>query len=553
MTAVMIGLPVFNGGETLAAALDSILAQSFQDFTIFISDNASTDDTLAICRDYATRDLRIQFESLPTNLTAVENYSHVLARANTPYFMWAAADDLWAPAFVETHHRFLVAHPDYVLSQSRVLFRCAGKPTRLAIGTYPLRGTPRANAACFFANPADNSRFYGLCRTEALQKCYPEGIFHGHDWIVSGATLRFGKHHEVPEILMVRDETSPLKYKASVKLFAHKKYQRYLPMLPMTSAIFRGQLVPMSVSLAWSLFWLNLRIGTRYASFGAHEWLLRSADRKSRSIWTARAAELLALGLSPGLSERLQTVWTKFAKKMSSFVLSKGVVFRGADDIARSPKRLDQKEFGWTAPQALRSRQVEISVLTVLSDELPNALRMLDQIPLAMIDAESYEIVMVDNASTDATEIVLRDRSEFKYLRPMSKLALSAAVDLAVEATDADILVLVDPKVLLHERTIGSLVALLQDADLAVALVAGQDSRRCDLLDRVEGNRGIGPFAFALRRATLLAVKGGYRDMSTFSEVGTEIMARIRASGGRCKSDQSAIVTLPSDKRPLPR
>ncbi|HVX59783.1 MAG TPA: glycosyltransferase, partial [Pirellulales bacterium] len=53
---VSIGLPVYNGENYLALAIDSLLAQTYQDFELIISDNASTDRTEAICRDYASRD-----------------------------------------------------------------------------------------------------------------------------------------------------------------------------------------------------------------------------------------------------------------------------------------------------------------------------------------------------------------------------------------------------------------------------------------------------------------------------------------------------------------
>ena len=53
---VTIGLPVFNGEKYLAQALDSILAQTYQDFEVIISDNASTDDTPLICHKYVAKD-----------------------------------------------------------------------------------------------------------------------------------------------------------------------------------------------------------------------------------------------------------------------------------------------------------------------------------------------------------------------------------------------------------------------------------------------------------------------------------------------------------------
>ena len=49
---VSIGLPVYNGADFLEEALDSLLAQTFEDFELIISDNASTDRTQEICQAY---------------------------------------------------------------------------------------------------------------------------------------------------------------------------------------------------------------------------------------------------------------------------------------------------------------------------------------------------------------------------------------------------------------------------------------------------------------------------------------------------------------------
>jgi len=91
---VTIGLPVFNGVEYISDAVDSILTQSYGNFTLVISDNCSDDGTYEICRRYAEVDSRIILHRQPTNIGAVENYKFTLSKCNTPYFMWAAHDDM---------------------------------------------------------------------------------------------------------------------------------------------------------------------------------------------------------------------------------------------------------------------------------------------------------------------------------------------------------------------------------------------------------------------------------------------------------------------------
>ncbi|WNC86000.1 glycosyltransferase family 2 protein [Thermosynechococcus sp. QKsg1] len=87
-----IGMPVYNGAKFIREALDSLLAQTFTDFELIISDNASTDETEAICREYAAKDKRIRYVRQAQNLGAAANFKYVLDEARGEYFMWAAAD-----------------------------------------------------------------------------------------------------------------------------------------------------------------------------------------------------------------------------------------------------------------------------------------------------------------------------------------------------------------------------------------------------------------------------------------------------------------------------
>lgn len=97
---VSIGLPVYNGSDFLAEAIEAILAQDFGDFELIVSDNASTDATADICARYATLDKRISVTRHPANLGAARNYNDVFHRSSGRYFKWAAHDDLIAPEFL---------------------------------------------------------------------------------------------------------------------------------------------------------------------------------------------------------------------------------------------------------------------------------------------------------------------------------------------------------------------------------------------------------------------------------------------------------------------
>ena len=94
---VSIGMPVYNGEPFIRKALDCLLAQTFTDFELIISDNASPDRTPEICQEYAAKDARIRYIRQKENKGATWNFNFVLEQACAEYFMWAACDDLWSP------------------------------------------------------------------------------------------------------------------------------------------------------------------------------------------------------------------------------------------------------------------------------------------------------------------------------------------------------------------------------------------------------------------------------------------------------------------------
>jgi putative sugar O-methyltransferase len=320
MKRLTIGMPVYNGAATIATALDSLLAQTLADFDLVISDNGSTDATQAICEDYAARDARVRYIRQAMNLGPQMNFRFVLFEAQTPYFMWAAVDDLWAPAFAARNIAVLEADPSLVMSQSQVVFTERGVPTHTATGTYALLDTPRKNAANFFRNPADNSRYYGVFRTEALKRSYPTRPFHALDWAVSAGTLRFGKHYEIPEPLMARDSSDPASYAQAV-LTDHRFWLwRTFPVLFMTRWVLFRRVVPLSPELLWRLFRLNLYMHFR---FGLYK-LDGMAERYLVSHSLMQSLGLRSLGLGAGLGERLRR-----GTRLS------GQLQRGAGRIAR--------------------------------------------------------------------------------------------------------------------------------------------------------------------------------------------------------------------------
>ena len=97
---VSLGVPVYNGEKYLADALESLLQQDYGDFEIIISDNASTDGTEEICRNFAGRDKRIRYYRNETNIGASPNYNRTFELARGRFFKWCAHDDRCLPGFL---------------------------------------------------------------------------------------------------------------------------------------------------------------------------------------------------------------------------------------------------------------------------------------------------------------------------------------------------------------------------------------------------------------------------------------------------------------------
>jgi glycosyltransferase involved in cell wall biosynthesis len=126
---VSIGVPVFNGARHLASCLDSLLAQTYDDLEIVVSDNASTDDTAAICRAYSGHDERVRYIRQGRNVGAAANYNLLVRRATGELFKWAAHDDVCSPGLIERCVDALDRSPRDVLAFPRTGFiDDAGQP-----------------------------------------------------------------------------------------------------------------------------------------------------------------------------------------------------------------------------------------------------------------------------------------------------------------------------------------------------------------------------------------------------------------------------------------
>ena len=117
---VSIGLPVYNGENYLTEAIRSVLGQTFSDFELVVSDNASTDRTSDICRDFAATDPRVRYLRNEKNIGAALNYDLVWHQSCGTYFKWLAHDDRLLPGYVAATVSALENNPHIVLCNTVV-------------------------------------------------------------------------------------------------------------------------------------------------------------------------------------------------------------------------------------------------------------------------------------------------------------------------------------------------------------------------------------------------------------------------------------------------
>ena len=169
---VSIGLLVYNGIRYVAEALDSLLAQTFEDVEIIVSDNASTDGTAELLREYAGRFERIRLFEQPRNIGAINNFNFVANQARGKYFMWAAFDDRWAPTFVEKCVAVMERYPG--LSVCGTWVQCIdenGEPFRVD-PNLEIHGPGTLNLLRALMPRYTWFGMYGLLRTEALRRTH---------------------------------------------------------------------------------------------------------------------------------------------------------------------------------------------------------------------------------------------------------------------------------------------------------------------------------------------------------------------------------------------
>jgi glycosyltransferase involved in cell wall biosynthesis len=224
--AVSIGMPAYNSEAWIASAIESMLNQSFGDFELIISDNASTDATYSLCERYARVDARVRLYRNPQNVGANRNYLAVLKRARAPYFKWASSNDVCAPTFIEKCVRALERDASAVLAFARTaLFESDISHAQLYERDLELMadaGSERYIELC--QTMGLNNSFNAVIRLDALRSAGPLGNFQGADIVLMAELAMMGKFLVIPEVLFFRR----MSREAATKLKAAREVDQHI-------------------------------------------------------------------------------------------------------------------------------------------------------------------------------------------------------------------------------------------------------------------------------------------------------------------------------------
>jgi glycosyltransferase involved in cell wall biosynthesis len=203
---VSIGLPVYNGEKYLWYALDSILRQDYADFELIISDNASTDATQAICREFASKDSRVRYLRNEENIGAAANFNRVFKLARADFFKWAAYDDVCLPGFLRRCVEVLDQAPPtvgVVIPWTEIIDE-NGVPMKTEVAPECLdtrRPRPHQRLADVLRTVSWAPAQYGLMRAEVLRKTRLVDAFYGCDYVLLVELASLVEIWEVPQVL----------------------------------------------------------------------------------------------------------------------------------------------------------------------------------------------------------------------------------------------------------------------------------------------------------------------------------------------------------------
>ena len=204
--SLSLGLPVFNGEKYLRQAIDSILNQTYTDFELIISDNASTDRTEEICKKYVDMDDRILYYRSEKNHGAAWNWNRVFKLSSGVYFKWVAHDDVIVPEYLSKCIRVLENYSSIILCHSKnaIINDSDEIVGKYDIGTINDSLKPHDRFGQMMQKTGLPWLIFGVFRKDELGKTSLFKNYIGSDWTLLAEVSLLGRISEIQEYLFLR-------------------------------------------------------------------------------------------------------------------------------------------------------------------------------------------------------------------------------------------------------------------------------------------------------------------------------------------------------------
>jgi glycosyltransferase involved in cell wall biosynthesis len=114
--SVTVGVPTYNRANLLRETIESVLGQTYHQFRLIVSDNASTDDTSEVVASLS--DPRLEYVRADENIGMTGNFNRLIALADTEFLMLLPDDDRLYPDYLRSVVEVLQRHPQVGLVQT---------------------------------------------------------------------------------------------------------------------------------------------------------------------------------------------------------------------------------------------------------------------------------------------------------------------------------------------------------------------------------------------------------------------------------------------------
>lgn len=205
---VDVNLFVYEGATMVAAAIESVLAQTWPALSLTLIDDGSTDGTAEILASYAARDPRIRVVRNRGNGGAIANFQRAFWYGDADFVLPKSGDDLIAPEFVERVMSVLLSEPDCAMCHAAgIIFHDDGRPGEAYPEAHRLdagHADPLARAQAVMARYTSAPSFWGVYRRAAAAKLAPIAYRAGWDHVLLAELALYGTVRHVPELLYWR-------------------------------------------------------------------------------------------------------------------------------------------------------------------------------------------------------------------------------------------------------------------------------------------------------------------------------------------------------------